>query len=196
MRLDAADWQLTYVQTSALRPLLIACISRNGAGPQGGGGGEMAVARWREIGAFWGAIFTQNCVYFMKWRLWCAVVRNRGFLGGDFHSLRTGGNPSARGVAVCDWNQYQYGVVISYYTHASGGEIEHRTRRASGGHWSSECECGKKEGGSEWKGAIAQPGLSEYSFGAAGEEIFLRPSDHKPLVERRAQHAAPCKARA
>lgn len=42
----------------------------------------------------------------------------------------------------------------------------------------------------EWKGAIAQPGLSEYSFGAAGEEIFLRPSDHKPLVERRAQHAA------
>jgi hypothetical protein len=42
----------------------------------------------------------------------------------------------------------------------------------------------------QWKGAIAQPGLSEYSFGAAGEEIFLRPSDHKPLVERRAQHAA------
>jgi hypothetical protein len=24
----------------------------------------------------------------------------------------------------------------------------------------------------EWKGAIAQPGLSEYPFGAAGEEIF------------------------
>jgi hypothetical protein len=38
--------------------------------------------------------------------------------------------------------------------------------------------------------ATGSPGLSEYSFGAAGEDFFLRPSDHKPLVERRAQHAA------
>ena len=67
----------------ALRPLLIACIPRNGG----------CGARLCEIGAF---------------------------LGGGIYSLRTGGNPSARGVAVCDWNQYQYGIVISHYTHVAG----------------------------------------------------------------------------
>jgi hypothetical protein len=43
----------------------------------------------------------------------------------------------------------------------------------------------------EWKGAIAQPGLSEYSFGAAGEENFYGQATTSPLL-----NAAPSTPRA
>ena len=122
------NWkQFACAQIGVLRPHKIACISQNGG----------CGARWCKIGAFWGVVSTHSALGeipvrggWRNWharksalrphkiaRLWCAVVRNRGFLGGDFHSLRTGGNSSARGLAVCDRNQYQYGIVISHYTH-------------------------------------------------------------------------------
>jgi hypothetical protein len=43
----------------------------------------------------------------------------------------------------------------------------------------------------EWKGAIAQPGLSEYSFGAADKEIFYGQATTSPLL-----NAAPSTPRA
>jgi hypothetical protein len=48
-----------------------------------------------------------------------AVVRGgtkSGLLGGvvSTHSLRTGGDPSTRGVAVCAWSPCQYGIAITH----------------------------------------------------------------------------------
>jgi hypothetical protein len=52
----------------------------------------------------------------------------------------------------------------------------------------------RRSGRGEWKGAIAQAGLSEYSFGAAGEEIFYgQATTTTPRLAR--QHAARARER-